>query len=239
MAILLNGFGWRYILKLIIGVDLMEKKLSEVEFKIMKLITENPELLSNFQWPSEQERWKELIFALITSISNKPENEVRVTIEKLNTLGLLDVKMLADTGLDSNFNQKRIMEILLESGFGEEESMNYLLVMQEAAQSLNKTHDGKIQKYIRFYGQKMIDEINQNFSFTNINDKNVKNAFTYWLQNVLNVPIILKSESLDQFCQISQITEEELLNEADKMDLSLILLDDLIVQHMQNLNNQK
>ncbi len=179
----------------------MGEKISEVEFKVMKLISENLELFTNFQWPSEQERWKELIFALITRISNKPENEVRLTIEKLNTLGLLDVEMLAVSDLESNFNQKRIMWILLESGFEEEESKSYILVMQEAAQSLMNNHDGKIQKYMRFYGQKMIDEINQNFSFTNMNDKDVEYAFIYGYKCFKHAHA-LKSESLYEFSKI-------------------------------------
>ena len=57
-----------------------------------KLITKYSDFFVHHQWPSEHERWVELIFALVSRISDKSEFEVRGIIEKLDDYGLLDIE---------------------------------------------------------------------------------------------------------------------------------------------------
>jgi len=220
----------------------MEKSnISEIEFQLRKLILKYSGLFVYHQWPSEHKRWVELIFALVTRISKKPEDEIRDTIEELDALNLLGVEALAETSeADGGINledphARRIVEYLSESGFTEEESKSGILVMHEAAKSLKEHHDGKIQKYLRIYGQRMIDELSQNFSFSKMNEEDVKYAFTYWLQNILNMPVNLKTETTEKFCKRFEITYEELLKEANNLDMNLALLDDMIDQHIRDL----
>jgi len=219
----------------------MEKNISEMEFQLRKLITKYSDLFVYHQWPSEHARWIELIFALVTRISKKPEDEVRDTIEELDDLDLLDVEALAkipDAGGGINLDEphaRRVVECLSESGFTEEESKSSILVMHEAAKSLKEHHEGKIQKYLRKYGQQMIDELAENFSFSRMDEKNVKYAFTYWLQNVLNMPVNLKTKSTDTFCKKLKMADEELVKEADNLDINISLLDDMIDQYINDL----
>lgn len=215
-----------------------KSNITEVEFQLRKLITKYSGLFAYHQWPSEQERWIELIFALVARISKKPEPEVREAIEFLDNLGLLDVKELSNIPkVENNLDMstplsKRIVEFLSESGFTEEDSKRNLLVMHEAAKSLIKHHDGKVQKYLRKYGQLMVNEISDSFSFSEMNEKDVKYAITYWLQNVLNMPLHLKTESTEKFCEEYQTTNEDLVKEADTLDINIALLDDMIDQYM-------
>jgi hypothetical protein len=67
----------------------------------------------------------------------------------------------------------------------------------------------------------MIDELSQNFSFSKMNEEDEKYAFTYWLQNILNMPINLKTESVEKFCKKLQITYKELLKAADNLNINL------------------
>jgi len=229
----------------------MEKSnISEIEFQLRKLITKYSDLFVYHQWPSEHERWVELIFALVTRIGKKPESEIRDIIEELDDLELLDIEELSNiskVGNDIDFNSpfaKRVIESLSESrfteegfkkpGFTEDESKSSFLIMHEAAKSLMERHNGKIQKYLRKYGQQMVDELAQNFSFSSMDEKDIKYAFIYWLQNVLNMPLHLEAESIETFSKDFQITNEELVREADSLDINIALLDDMIDQHMQN-----
>ena len=212
-----------------------KSNISEVEFQLRKLLVKYSDLFAYHQWPSEHERWIELLFALVTRICRKPETEVRDVIEELDDLGLLDVEELSEipaAGGHIDFNStnaRHLIQVLSESGFTKEESRNTVLVMHEASTSLERHHDGKIQKYIRKYGQRMIDELSENFSFSKMRKHDVELAFTYWLQNVLNMPVNLKTKSTDAFCERFKVTDEKLVREADRMDVNLALLDDMIL----------
>jgi len=212
----------------------MEKSnISELEFQLRKLIMRNIDLFDYYQWPSEHDRWVELIFALVTRISNKNEDEIRHTIEELDVLDLLDVEALSEIpetkkGINLEYaHTRRVVEYLIESGFTENESEKCILAMHEAAKSLKTHHDGKIQKYLRKYGQQMINEVPQNFSFSKMNEQDVKYAFTYWLQNVLNMPVSL-DDSVKEFCKKIDNKPEDLVQVADKLNLNIAIIDDLV-----------
>lgn len=234
---------------------MVRSNITDLEFQLRKLVTKYSGFFTYHQWPSEHQRWVELIFALVSRISDKPEFEVRDIIEELDDNGLLDVEELSNipkVGSNVDFTStwaKRIIETLSESrfteeglkklGFTEEESKRSLLVMHEAAKSLMEHHDGKIQKYFRKYGQQMIDEFTENFSFSGWDEKDLENAVTYWLQNVLNMPVNLKIENIDTFCNTLGISDEELIKEADDININVALLDDMIDQYMQDIRKDE
>jgi hypothetical protein len=226
----------------------MVRQVSETEFQLRKLITKYSDLFVYHQWPSEQERWVELVFALISRISPKPEIEIRDIITEMDTLGLLDIEDLAsipskDGSLDLDYpHARRIIETLSEGrfswegekilGLSEEEAQRSLLAIHEAASSLIKSHGGKIQKYLRSYGRQMIEELQDDFTFTALDSDDLEYAFGYWFQNVLNMPIILRSKSVDAFCDELDISDEELIQSVDALDINLALVDDLIEQYI-------
>ena len=227
---------------------MMKSSNSEVQFQLRKLITKYSDLFAYHQWPSEQERWSELVFALVTKTSHKPETEIRDIVEELDELGLLDVEELSkipevNGNVDYSYPfAKRIIDCLSESriteeqtkkpGLTEEESRRSVSVMRDVAKSLIEHHDGKVQKYLRKYGQQMVDEIANNFTISAMKEKDMKYAFVYWLQNVLNMPLNLATPSVETFGKDLQIDSEDLVKEADKLDINIALLDDMIDQHM-------
>lgn len=207
---------------------------NEIEFELRKMFIKYSELFVSQQWPSERDRWAELIFALVTRISKKDEQEIREIIELLDDLDLLGIEGLSEIpktdgriNLDSPF-AKRIFESLSDSGFTKEESKNSIRVMHEAAKSLMDHHDGKIQKYLRKYGQQMIDELSDNFSFSKLDDADVKSAFAYWLQNVLDMPISLEDKYIQEFCKKFGKNPTSLIQAADNLDVNLAIVDDMI-----------
>lgn len=218
--------------------DMQESDISEMEFQLMKLFSRYSDLFVYHQWPSEHERWVELIFALVSRIGDKPESEVRDAVQGLDDLELLDVEKLseipeADGGVDLGFPYaRRIFESLSESGFTEEDSKSSVLVMHEAARSVKEHHGGKIQKYLRKYGQRMMDELSQSFSFSKMDEADMRYAFTYWLQNVLNMPVSLEDESIEEFCSKLERKPEELVQAADEMDINLAIIDDMVQMYL-------
>lgn len=223
---------------------------NEVEYQLGKLITRYSDLFAYHQWPSEHERWVELIFALACRISDKSESEIRAIIETADDYGLLDVKELANIRkagniIDYNYpTAKRVIEALTEpriteegtkeAGLTKEEAKSCLTAMYEAAISLTRSYDGKIQKYLRKYGEIMVKEFTKDFAFSGMDKKAVNHAVTYWLQNVCNMPVHLETDGVKAFCQDMKITSEKLVKEADNLDINLALLDDMIDEAVQS-----
>jgi hypothetical protein len=179
----------------------------------------------------------ELIFALISRLCEKPEPEVREAVEELDKLGLLgpkDLALLVGGGiLDAERpHAQRILQSLSERSFSEQEAKRSLLAIGEAAASLGVHHEGKIQRYLRHYGQRMLDELAEHFTFSQMDKADVNEAFCYWLQNVLNMPVSLVSRNMAAFCERFKVSQDDLLQVADEVDINLALLDDLVDRYM-------
>jgi hypothetical protein len=213
-----------------------ESAMSELEFQLRKLNARYSGLFEYHEWPSEHARWLELIFALVTRISSKPEEETRDAIEELDRVqGLLDVEALSriNQTKDGTEQARRILEWLSELGFAEEEARNSILAMHEAAQSVMEHHQGKIQKYLRKCAHRMIDELSEQFSFTKIEESDVKFALAYWMQNTLNMPVTLSTNSVDTFCERLEVSSHELVEEADRCDMNVAVVDDMIDHYIR------
>jgi hypothetical protein len=221
-----------------------KSNISEAEFQLRKLFYSNLDIFNFHQWPREGLRWAELLFSLLSRINYNHLDILRDMIGRLDYLELLDVEKLAyiqefkgNVDLNSPY-ASRISEILYEYGFNGDESMNSIQTMHEAAKNLMENHSGMIQKYFRKYGQMMLDEINQNFSFSKMNKDEVRYAFTFWLQNVLNMPISLQDQNTKDYCARLGLKPEEFMEVADKLDINLAVVDDLI-SNLYPLNNKR
>ena len=126
--------------------------LAKVDFELRKLFRNYSQLYMIHQWPSEQMRWVELIFALVSRVCDKPEPEIRYVIEELDDLGLLRVEDLSEIPIEKGEADLThpaagaIVGYLTECGFTKQMAKNSLLIMKEAAESLKKHHEGKVQK---------------------------------------------------------------------------------------------
>lgn len=214
-------------------------KNEEAQYLLRKLLTEEgPGLALNHPWLWEADRWKELVFALLTRVVSLPEDRARELTGNLNDLDLLDVAALANIGQDpkapdlSNPHARHIIEELQEYGFSPEEARRALATICEAAVGLHKNFGGKVQAYLRSYGELMLREINRTFQFSALKDADVAFAFTYWLQNVLNMPLSLLDSNVLAFCEQHQLTPGQLIEAADDLDLNLAFLDDLVQRYL-------
>jgi hypothetical protein len=227
------------------GEDMGEDDVSELDFQLKKLFTQNMELFEYHRWPWEHMRWVELVFALVSVLSSKPRDVVREAVETLDDLELLDINDLSEIPLVSgdigpDFPlARRINEILSEHEFTSEESKNAILAMTEAAKSLMEHHGGKIQRYLRHYGVQMLEDLPQTFPLSKMDQEHIRFAFTFWIQNVLNMPVDLPLKSVAEFCEKYKASQDELLETADKLDVNLALLDDLIEEYAEDLKKKQ
>jgi hypothetical protein len=216
-----------------------QKFNSEAQNLLRKIIVlESSDSTAN-PWIYENDRWKELIFALLTRIApSLPEVGIRSLIDRMHGAGLLDVKYLAriaalpmKTKLREH-QARLIMELLIESAFPEEAAKNGLVAVSEAALGLQSHFDGKVQRYLRSYGEIMLADLKKFFSFSNLSDADVKHSFTYWLQNVLAMPLPLIDESWQISCRHYEIDPIHLIAAADDVGINLAVLDDLLRSYL-------
>jgi hypothetical protein len=198
--------------------------------------------LDMYQWPVETERWHELVFCLIFRIGQpqiQAERARRMT-QMLADLNLLEVNSLAEAMEEEGVNQEHpdiiLMQTLLERmGMMPDQSRAAAMTIAQAAQVLKQRHNGKVQRCLRYYGQQMLNDLGDQFSFSQMPSDQTRMALAHWMQNTLNMPIELAEPEVIRFCQEAGITLEELAEIADEIDLNLALLDDIIVNSQVSL----
>lgn len=194
------------------------------------------ELAISHPWVWEGERWKELVFALLAQVSDLSEDKVRELTDQLDYLDLLDIPALAELCRNrqapdpNDLLARRILELLQEKGLSLAQAKRGLGAICEAALGLAEHFNGKVQNYLRSYGELMSKEFSRFFLFSTLNASEVQAAFVYWLQNVLNVPMSLLDQNIQLFCQQHGLKPAQLIAAADELDLNLALLDDLVQQ---------
>jgi endonuclease III len=212
--------------------------LTETEKTLQELYYRYRVQLQSYPWEWEEDRWDELIFCLLWRTGRTSDIEARTAVRILKDLRLLSVSDLASLLLDGNnvdmsqSNAVLIAEVLRRSGFSDDGVVRGLRAIVQAAQSLEKNHKGKIQHYLRAYGERMLAELPQHFAFTELPEVDVHFAFCVWMQNTLSMPVPAWDERVQRYCDQLGITKSELLLSADNLDMNVAVLDDLIVRYM-------
>lgn len=214
--------------------------LTDAEYLLSKLLMiEGSNSSLNYSWIWEEERWHELVFALLTSIIDLPDDRLRGLVNYLAELNLLDITVLSNicrdrTNLDlNNSHARRVLKILQERGASEADAQKGLVSISEAALGLEEHYSGKVQYYLRYYGELMLCELEQKFRFSTLNEAEVKRAFTYWLQSVLNMPLLVADEHIEAYCKENYLTPEQLFAAADKLNMNVALIGNLVQRHIQ------
>jgi hypothetical protein len=78
----------------------------------------------------------------------------------------------------------------------------------------------------------MLRDLDRIFEFSALTEAEVRYAFTYWLQNVLNMPLSLIDENVRMFCAQHDLEPEQLFAAADELDVNLALVDDVVQLHL-------
>jgi hypothetical protein len=211
---------------------------AEIQYLLRRAVAAEGQFLAwGHVWASERERWKELVFALLTGVTSLAHPEIRALTDQLDDAGLLDVSMLAEFQQEKErdaplgVHARSILDCLQEGGFSQEEARRGLGVMCDAALSLQRQFDGKVQRYLRRYGELMLRELDEFFQFTDLDADATRAAFTYWLQNVLNMPLPMLDERITAACQRLGVQPDELIVAADELGINLAFLDDVLLSY--------
>lgn len=192
------------------------------------------EQTSEYRWPWEKARWHELVFCLLARIADSPEGSAiaRETTHIFVDLDLLEIEPLAKLasnkdGLDYSALEPAVMlQILERQGYNADQAKAAVTTICEAAHAVQAQFDGHVQRYLRQYGNRMLDEIGQHFKFSNMKQEDVRYAFTHWLQNVLDMPLPLFSKNVNALCRKLDIEVADLVRVADHNDVNVALVDD-------------
>lgn len=193
------------------------------------------ELYTVHPWFWEGARWIELLFTIAARVATVEEAAVRDMVAELDELGLLAVDDLAelpradaDGMVDTDAPAYRpLAETMTRYGLNARQSRRTATAFADAAHAVSRGFGGKIQKYLRHYGERMIAELDRHFSFTDLSEGEVHDAFIEWLQNCLAMPLSLRDADMRAFCEERGITVDALIEAADAADINLAYLDDI------------
>jgi hypothetical protein len=197
------------------------------------------EFADSHQWLSEADRWKEMVFALLTCCTKLPQQDVRLLSDELFQLDLLQISSLAGIITKPSASHavhphsRRFIQTLQEGGFSKQEAARGLSVICQAASALAKGYSGKIQFYLRSYAEKILGDARSVFRFSELSDEEVRYAITLWLQNVCSMPVSLQDEAVQAFGKANRIAMKDFFASADEMDVNVAWVDDLI-RHFQS-----
>jgi hypothetical protein len=215
------------------------KEGTEAEYLLRKVMAStSPEFAIAHPWLWEGDRWKELVFAFFSRISDVPESSIREMVGTMSNLDLLDIHKIADLSAgELSFSKSpvadRIRELMEETGFSPEQAQKGLTTLSELALGIVKHFDGKLQRFLRHYGELMLRDLSQLLPISTLNARDVKYASVYWLQNVLNMPISLVDQDFKDFCKQHDLKPDQLILAADELDVNLALVDDIVQLYMR------
>ena len=191
-------------------------------------------VLDEYQWPWEIARWHELAFCFIVSLDKHPgANDIaRETVDMFVNLDLLEIEILSQhfdaKGKPdvSNPDTTLMISIMRRQGYSDEQAKAAVVALIKAAQTLQSRFGGKVQKYFREYGKRMVSEFSELFSINHINKVDVKYAVTLWIQNTVNMPVCLSNPSVEALCERFNASVDDLIEAADINDINVALIDD-------------
>lgn len=217
-----------------------EKQNLLQEFMLEEFLQFAP-TLHKYQWPWEGARWQWLVFCLIERIDDSAEATAiaRETVEIFTALDLLEIDALAQLASEKgelDYQQKQLalmLNILERQGYDVDEAKTIVTSICEAARALKDRYEGKVQKYLRKYGELMLEDLAQTFSFSRLSQEDVRYAFTHWLQDVANMPLVLSHSAVKVLCEKLNASLEDLVEDADRNDVNLALVDDWAVDYLE------
>lgn len=223
------------------GIEMFKEQSSESQEQqnqdpqklVVQLFRDYASEVSLNLWPWETARWHELVFCILTAIG-EPQvlaGTARRLTNTLSEMELLDVGTLARlnpsrAGKVVNPKLTTIDTLLQQVGFTPEKSKSAVTAICEAAFFIQEKYDGKVQNYLRKYGTEMLDQMTQDFGFSQFED--ARRALSIWLQNVLNMPVPASNPLADKACESLGATYDVLVEAANIQDINVALLDDAL-----------
>jgi hypothetical protein len=212
------------------------ERVAALEVRISNIYTQYRQLLpTDYKWEDEHSRWNELVYCIFAELTQHSYRDARSLSDSLSELNLLNVEDLANVKMLDNSiadpDNKRIMtitDILLSNGVSESDVQKTLSAICKVAQAIIENYDGKIQKFLRKYGQQIVKEFDSHVSFNDVDKGTQSRILVKWIQNTLSMPLAFSNVNTAKFCEVEGVSYLELVDAADNLGLNGAVLDDLI-----------
>jgi hypothetical protein len=225
----------------------MSKKLiqeSELEFQIKYLMTKYMDIFGDHQWSNERLRLVELFYSLAWRILGRHSDTLRASLLRLEMIGLLDPQILGLLPADDKLmlkspEAKRIVKVfhdILQPSIDENDEDKLtdseiemiLILMREISVVLVRDYAGKIQIFLRRQAELILQNTLETFPIKGLSKDNIKVGLTFWFQNIFGLPIPLNDNLTRGFLRRYHSDVSNLVAVADKLDVNVAVVDDLI-----------
>jgi hypothetical protein len=127
-------------------------------------------------------------------------------------------------------NGRNIVARIVEHSGVESSSVEPVVeLLVSVARTVEMQEGGKIQRFLRRHGEVMKTELAAMLTSGALDVQAAEHIATLWLQNTCNLPILANHDQhIRAFSRRVGISERELLDSADRMDVNVSVLDDLL-----------
>jgi hypothetical protein len=204
----------------------MSKKSYNAEELLYELYQAGFPFLNEYPWEFEGDRWAELVICSLVVEVGIDATTARDSVETLMRLGMTAVGGLASATPDQEAFLKRIF---IQHGFQEDEAGKASKVVISLAAAVARSWNGYLQRFLRQHGERMASELSTVLKTAGFGDHAAEKTAVLWLQNVANIPILLpRDQYIKDFCSEHQLSQQKLLDTADRLGLNVAVLDDLL-----------
>lgn len=200
----------------------------QIDELLIDLFDRYQDSFDKYQWPWELQRWYELVYCLFSTVEGRfgPNTRSASAVHVLVELGLLDIPALARAGETTRQHLRMVLE---RTGFSGEQAGQLVETLSGLAKYLDETYQGKVQLLLRAFGLEMVDKVLQALPLEDsLGTQNASLVVTHWLQNVLNLPVLVLSPGLQTLLAETGAGMEEVLAVVDEQNINTALLDEIL-----------
>jgi len=227
--------------------DTKPERVAVLEGRIREIYAEYRHLLpAEYKWEDESSRWTELVYCIFAELTHHSYRDARRLANGIADLNLLEVEDLAgipimddDMVNPDNSRIKTITDILKANGVADGDIKKSLSAICKVAQAIQENYDGKIQKFLRKYGQEIVDEFDSHVSFSEVDKGTQSRILVKWIQNTLCMPLAFSNIYTSRFCEMNGASYWELAEAADNLGINGAMLDDLLEVYIVDIEGKK
>ena len=195
---------------------------------LAELFDRYSEAFEAMQWPWEESRWQRLVYCLLAAEAEEwgPSSRADRATAVLVELDLVRVSRLAkaDDSLRSD-----IHAVLRRTGFSDDSTSRIVRTLVRLAQLLIADYRGRIQRLLREVGATIVGDVKDRLHLHDeLDDARADLVVTHWLQDVLNLPVLVPSPGLSAFSSETGLDRAAIEEEFDEHGLNVALADEML-----------
>lgn len=204
------------------------RRADELDAALTELFSTGSSFLQSYPWEWEHDRWMELLVTVLIEAAEVPPRVARDCVAALDGFDMVTVDALV--GATSNNGSLALLENLIaRAGVDADESARVADVMVSVARVVSSDLGGKVQRLLRQHGEALAADMVRVLCRGGVEKRAAESAATLWLQNTCNLPILSRHDPhVEAFCRAAKVSEAELVESADRVDVNIAVLDDLL-----------